>query len=292
MIPMMLAVVVMLATLLQPSSSDTFARIAEQSGGRVGAMAMVIEDETRRAGLNETERFPMQSVYKLPIAMAVLDQVERGTLTLDRTIPLAAADMAPAALHSPIRDRHPRGGIALTIRELIRAAIADSDGTASDVLLRLAGGGGRVTEYLRAAGIRDMAVVTTEVEMSRDPMAQYRNYSTPEAAVALLKTLFTGKTLSPASRNLLLDDMIASTPGPRRLKGRLPAGVVVAHKTGTDGTRDGLTRATNDIGIITLPDGRHLAVAVFVKDSTANATVRERVIAEIARAAWDRWTTR
>ena len=128
--------------------------------------------------------------------------------------------------------------------------------------------------------------------MARDHMAQYRNYSTPEAAVTLLKALFTGRTLSAASRQLLLDDMIASTPGPRRLKGRLPAGTVVAHKTGTDGTRNGMTRATNDIGIITLPDGRHVAIAVFVKDSTAGAAARESVIAEMARAAWDRWAAR
>jgi beta-lactamase class A len=287
---MMLALV-LIAALLQPALSDTFARLARKSGGRVGAMAIVIEDTSARAGLNETERFPMQSVYKLPISMAVLDRVERGTLALDRTIRVTANDMAPAGLHSPIRDRHPRG-VEMTVRELIRAAIADSDGTASDVLLRLAGGGERVTEYLRATDVRGMAVATTEAEMSRDHMAQYRNYSTPEAAATLLQALFTGRTLSAASRQLLLDDMIASTPGPRRLKGRLPAGTVVAHKTGTDGTRNGLTRATNDIGIITLPDGRHVAIAVFVKDSTASAAAREGVIAEIARAAWDRWTGR
>jgi beta-lactamase class A len=284
--------VVLLASLLQPSLPATFARIAQDSGGRVGAFATIVEAGSERAGLNESERFPMQSVYKLPIAMAVLDQVERGTLALDRAVTLAAEDMAPSALHSPLRDRHPRGGIDLTIRALIRAAVADSDGTASDALLRAAGGGERVTEYLRRAGITDMAVATTEVEMSRDPMAQYRNYSTPQAAVALLTALFTGRTLSPASRRLLLDDMIASTPGRNRLKGRLPRGTVVAHKTGTDGTRGGMTRATNDIGIVTLPDGRHMAIAVFVKDSTAAAATREGVIARIARAAWDRWAGR
>ena len=288
MIALRLTLFVMLASLLQPSLSATFARIAPGSGGRLGALAAII-GTADRAGLNESERFPMQSVYKLPISMAVLNAVDRGELALDQKIALAATDMVPAGLHSPIRDRHPRGGIDMTIRDLIRAAIADSDGTASDVLLRLAGGAARVTSYLRDAGITGMEVVTTEAEMSRDPMAQYRNYSTPAAAVALLTALSTGSTLSPASRQLLLDDMIASTPGAKRLKGRLPAGTVVAHKTGTDGTRGGLTRATNDIGIVTLPDGRHMAIAVFVKDSTADAAAREGAIARVARAAWDRW---
>ena len=81
--------------------------------------------------------------------------------------------------------------------------------------------------------------------------------------------------------------MTESIPGAKRLKGQLPAGTVVAHKTGTGGTRDGITSATNDIGIITLPNGMHLAVAVFVSDSSADEPTRESVIGRIAKAAWD-----
>ena len=77
---------------------------------------------------------------------------------------------------------------------------------------------------------------------------------------------------------------------PTRLKGRLPAGTEVAHKTGSSGSRDGVSAATNDIGIITLPDGRHLAVAVFLRDSKASAEARDAVIARVARGAWDRAT--
>ena len=80
---------------------------------------------------------------------------------------------------------------------------------------------------------------------------------------------------------------LLSTPGAKRLKGELPAGTLVAHKTGTGGTRNGITAATNDIGIITLPDGRHLAVAAFVSDSAANDDTRDAVIARLAKAAWD-----
>jgi len=84
--------------------------------------------------------------------------------------------------------------------------------------------------------------------------------------------------------------MIHGPTGAHRLKGFLPEGTVVAHKTGTSGTSNGLTRATNDVGIVTLPDGRHMAIAVFVSDSKANEAVREGVIAKIARAAWDYWS--
>lgn len=282
---------IMLALTRQPVTlSSQFADIAAQSGGRLGVFAQVIGSGDG-AGLNESERFPMQSVYKLPIAMAVLDQVDRKSLTLDEKVSLSANDMVPG-LHSPMRDRYPRGGIDVSVRELIRAAIVDSDSTASDILLRLAGGGPRVTAYLRGLGIRDMTVATTERAMSKDPMVQYRNYSTPRASVDLLKALHAGRGLSPAARTLLLQDLADSTPGPLRIKGRLPPGTTVAHKTGTDGTRDGKTAATNDIGIITLPDGRHLALAVFVKDSTAGLVPREAAIANAAKAAWDHWTAR
>jgi beta-lactamase class A len=277
--------------LLQPAPilSAQFTRIAAASGGRLGVFAEVVETH-ETAGLNDAERFPMQSVYKLPIAMAVLDQVDRKTLTLNQKVSLSANDMVPD-IHSPIRDQHPRGGIDISVRDLIRAAIVDSDGTASDILLRLAGGGPRVTAYLRGLGVRDMNVITTEREMARDPMAQYRNDATPRAAVDVLRALQSGRGASAAGRTLLLQDMADSTPGVKRIKGLLPPGTPVAHKTGTDGTRDGKTAATNDIGIVTLPDGRHLAIAVFVKDSTAGLVPREAAIAQSAKAAWDHWTT-
>jgi beta-lactamase class A len=236
----------------------------------------------------------MQSVYKLPIAMAVLDQVERRTLTLNQTVTLRAADMAGINFHSPLRDKYPKGGVEVSIRDLIRAAIVDSDGVASDALFALAGGGPRITGYLRGIGVRDIDVVATERQMfvDRTRMVQYRNAASPCAAVQLLKALHDGRGVAPQAREMLIQFMTASVPGPRRLKGQLPPGTPVAHKTGTDGTFGGLTRATNDIGIITLPGGRHLAIAVFVKDSTADEATRERAIAKAARAAFDAWTAR
>jgi beta-lactamase class A len=226
--------------------------------------------------------------------MAVLDQVDRKALTLTQKIALRAGDVAGVQFHSPLAERYPKGGIDISIRDLIRAAIVDSDGVASDILYRLAGGGARITAYLRGLGVRDMDVVATERDMFRDRtrMTQYRNFSTPRAAVTLLRALYQGRGLSAEARTLLLRDMTDSVPGAKRLKGLLPPGTPIAHKTGTDRTFTGLTRATNDIGIITLPDGRHLAIAVFVKDSTADEATRERVIADAARASFEAWTTK
>ncbi len=168
--------------------------------------------------------------------------------------------------------------------------VSQSDGTACDVLLRLIGGPQVVTKYLRELGVDGVVVANTEKEMGQDQSLQYQNWAAPESVLVLLRALHEGRGLSAESRELLLKLMTETPTGPRRIKGRLPAATVVAHKTGTSGTENGLTAATNDVGLVTLPDGRHMAVAVFVSDSPAETTVREDVIAQIARAAWD-WST-
>lgn len=264
--------------------------IASETGGPVGAAAVIIEGG-RVVSLNGSQRFPMQSVYKLPIGMAVLRAVDEGRLRLVQKIKVRPEDLAPERLHSPLRDNNPQGG-EFTLRELTRLLIAESDGTASDVLLNLAGGPEKVNAYLRGLGVEGVNVETTERAMAQgDEQVQYRNWATPESVLVLLRALQEGRGLSRASRRLMLDLMLKSTPGPRRLKGLLPEGTPVAHKTGTSGTVEGVTRATNDVGIVTLPDGRHMAVAVFVSDTKSDADVREGVIAKIARAAWDCWSS-
>jgi beta-lactamase class A len=167
--------------------------------------------------------------------------------------------------------------------------VSESDGTACDVLLRLIGGPEVATKSLRELGIENFIIARYEKEMFEQPSVRYENKATPEEAVNVLKLLQTGKILSDVNRDLLLDLMINSRPGPKRLKGLLPPGTVVAHKTGTSATINGVTSATNDIGIITLPDGTHLAIAVFVSDTKANLPTREGVIAKIAEAGWKCW---
>jgi len=103
----------------------------------------------------------------------------------------------------------------------------------------------------------------------------------------LLRALQEGKGLSASSRRRLLGLMTAGKTGTGRIKGLLPTGTVVAHKMGSSGTVNGLTRATNDVGLVLLPDGRHLAVVVFVSATKANEATWDAVIAKTARTAWN-----
>lgn len=231
----------------------------------------------------------MQSVYKFPIAMTVLHQVDAGKVKLDELLVIEKSDFVRKGMHSPIRDKNPNGTQA-KVSELLRLAVSESDGTASDVLLDLAGGARAVDGFLKAIEIQNVLVADSEKAIGRDWETQYRNWATPNGALALLRALHERRGLSERSQALLLKLMVQTATGQQRLKGLLPNTAVVAHKTGTSGTRNGVTAATNDIGIIDLPNGKHLAVVVFVSDSPADAATRERVIAEIAKALWDKWS--
>ncbi len=261
------------------------ANIAQATHGPVGAAACIVEGGPV-VSLHGEQRFPMQSVYKLPIAVAILHQVDLGRLSLNQPLRIRQSDLVPPSRGSPIRDKYPHG-TTMTVSQLLQAMMSVSDGTASDVLLTRAGGPERVTAYLHSLGVHGIVVATSERAMAQNEQVQYRNWATPKGMVGLLCALQLGQGLSAPSRRLLLGLMVGSTTGPDRIKGLLPLGTVVAHKTGASGTVNGLTRATNDVGLITLPDGRHLAVAVFVSDTRVNDTVQASVIAKIARAAWD-----
>lgn len=269
-----------------------FAEIAKSAKGKVGAAAVVLETGDA-ALLNADGHYPMQSVYKLPISMAMMDQIRQDNHALDEQIGVTPADFVRQGQASPLRDKNPNGGI-FTIRELIRLALVESDGTASDVLLRVLGGPNEVQQYLSQIGIEDMKVVNTEKEMGADWNVQYQNWATPTAAVEVLryfeKTSREAGGIADEEDKVLNDFMTGVVTGPNRIKGLLPKGTVVAHKTGTGGTKDGITSATNDIGIVDLPNGKHLAVAVFVSDSPADDKTRDAVIAKIAKVVWDSWS--
>jgi len=264
-----------------------FAEIAKDANGKVGIAAFVIETG-QNASLNADEKFAMQSVYKLPIAMAVMKQVDAGKFKADQEIEIKKEDFVEKGQASLLRDNFP-DGTKIPLWHVIEYAISQSDGTASDVLMNLAGGAGEVQKYIDELGIKEMAVKSTEKELAKDPKVQYENFATPNAAVGLLTELKSGNSLERERRKLIMDFMNESVPGQDRLRGLLPDSAYVAHKTGTSGTRGGVTAATNDIGIIQLPNGNYALIAVFVGDSKADDNARAAVIAKATKAVWDKW---
>jgi beta-lactamase class A len=261
-------------------------RIIGHARGSVG-VAVLGPDNSDTLTVNGNGRFPMQSVYKFPLALAVLDQVDRGLLSLDQHVRIRKADLLPDTW-SPLREDHPGGDVALTLSELLIYTVSKSDNNGCDILFRLLGGPKRVEEYIRSLGVTDIAIVSTEEEMHKDRRVQYGNWSSPSAMARLLSLFDQGKILSTRSKEFLWDAMVKTSNGPRRINGFLPAGTVVAHKSGSSGTDDdGFTAATNDAGIITVPGGRHVILVVFVSDAASEEKTCEDIIAGIAREVWD-----
>ena len=265
--------------------SAEIARIAAQAHGRVG-VACALPGRALDCNLHAADAFPMQSVYKLPIAMTMLHAVEQGRFRLDQPIRFLPSDLIAPDQYSRLRDEHPHGNADVPVEELLRLAVSESDGVASDILLRVLGGPAAANAYVRSLGIHGIHIADTEKTLGRDVQLENRDSAQPRALVALLRLLADRSPLSPEHTQLLLGWMTASHTGDHRIRALLPPGTVVADKTGTAGSARPVTNATNDAGLVTLPDGRRLAIVVLVADATAPEPVRERVIGEIARAVY------
>ncbi len=261
-------------------------RIVGSAEGNIGVAVLGLENDDTLT-INGNGRFPMQSVYKFPLALAILDQIDKGNLSLDQQISLKKEDLLPETW-SPLRDKYPNGNINITLDELLTYTVSESDNIGCDILFRLIGGTNIVDQYVHNLGIANIAIAATEEEMAKDWEVQYRNWSSPAAMGQLLHMFYRGKILSKKSEDYLMLLMEKTTTYPNRIKGLLPKGTIVAHKTGTSGTNsNGSVAATNDVGIVTLPNGTHFIVVIYLSNSTAEEKARDRIIANIAKIAWD-----
>lgn len=259
--------------------------ISADAQGKV-SVACSLPGSSLNCDLNPDAHPPMQSVFKLPLALAVLHQVEQRRFSLDQPVRFLPEDRILPHAYSPLQDKYPEAGVDVPLQELLRLAVSLSDNVAADILLRMAGGPVVVNDYISSLGVRGFHLQDGEHTLHRDVSAQYRNWFEPAGAVQLLRRISDNSPITPGHTSLLLSWMESSVKT-KRLNGDLPEGTRVAHKAGTSDVDNGLAHATNDIGLITLPDGRRLAIAVFVTDSTADEATREKVIARIGRAAYD-----
>jgi beta-lactamase class A len=290
--------------------------LATLSGGKVGIGAVHLETG-REVFLNRDDAFPMASTYKVPIAVQLLTLVDSGRMRLDTMIALKPSDLHPGS--GTISNLLDDPGVSLSLRNYLELMLLISDNSATDIVLRTAGWGGAVNSRLRALGVSGISVDRPTVRLIADAIGitnlppeneltiqrfnqlaeavpeatkkaaalqlyrDRRDTSTPEGMTRLLAKIWRGEALSRANTDLLLDIMRRCQTGPMRIKGLLPTDVVVMHKTGTLDLG-----VANDVGIITLPNSAgHVALAVFVKESTLDTPTQEKAIANVARAVYD-----
>jgi Beta-lactamase class A len=287
-------------------------RIAKSAAGQVGLAAWRLEGHGPRVLLNGDEAFPMASTFKVAVAGALLAKIDAGTLSLETMLPVdqtryVESDVVAEALIHP--------GVSLSVHNLLELMLTHSDNTATDVLTAAAGGPAAVTAWVRTQGVTGLRVDRDTAGILRDffglptgtfsealaiarkadpkldergnhPNAAFdsdpRDTSTPNAMAELLSKIFTGYALSSPSTKVLMETMERCHTGDNRLRARLPAATTVADKTGT------LGGSVNDVGVITLPDGKgQIVCCVFIKKSELPFAEREKVIADIARSIYD-----
>jgi beta-lactamase class A len=261
-------------------------RIAADAHGKV-SVACSLPHSTFNCDLDPHAHPPMQSVFKLPLALTALHLVEQGRYPLDQPIHFLLGDRILPYTYSPLQDKYPDADVEVPLQELLRLSTSLSDNVATDILLQLVGGPSAVNSYIASIGVTGFHMQDNEHALHRDPAAQYRNWFEPAGAVQMLRLISDLSLLTPEHTKLLLKWMQDTPHGARQIKGDLPPKIVVMHKTGSSGLVNEITPATNDIGLITLPDGRRLAIAVFITDSSADDATRNSVIARIAKAAYD-----
>jgi beta-lactamase class A len=252
----------------------------------VGVSVLYLENK-RSVSVNSDKPYPMQSVYKFHLALAVLNQVDKGKFSLNEKIFVKKSDLLPNTW-SPLRDKYPNGNVDLPLSEIIKFTVSASDNNGCDILFRLLGGPNKVHQYIAGLGIKNCAITATEEEMHKDDKVQFRNWTTPKAANALLEKFCNGKVLKKNTGDFLMRVMEETTTGTNKIKGLLPSGTVVAHKTGYSGmNKEGVTAASNDVGIVILKNGKKLLISVFVSMSKESEKENERIIAELTWAAWE-----
>lgn len=257
--------------------------IAAEAHGKV-SVACSLPGTPLNCDLDPTAHPPMQSVFKMPLALMILHQVEEGKFSLEQAIAFRTEDLILPKPHSRLQDKYPQAGVDVPLRDLLEMTVKFSDNTAADMLLRLAGGAKVVDDYVASLGVTGFHLQDNERALHRKHDLQYRNWFEPRGAVQLLRKISDRSPLTAEHTALLLEWM--SSPS-GRLDGDLPSGTKVFHKSGSSGVDNGVAGATNDIGLITLPDGSRLAIAVFVTDSKADDATRLQVIARIGKCVYD-----
>jgi beta-lactamase class A len=292
---------------------SAFTAIERESGGELGVTATVVENG-RTVGWRGGERFPTASTFKLAVAMAVLARVDSGAISLDDSLDVMPRDFRIGL--SQVVDTVGPGGGKTTIRRLVESMMLYSDNTATDRLMRMLGGPAAVRAHLASRGVEgfsvdryegevhwqyngvtdvppdtawrreefDRRIATVSAARKDSAHARFfadpRDTATPDAFAQLLIQLRRGDGIRPESRSFLLDAMRRSPTGTRRIRAGVPQGAEVADKTGTIG------RTTNDVALVTLPDGKHVALAIFVRNSTKSNEQVEPSIAAAARAVY------
>jgi beta-lactamase class A len=286
-------------------------KVLPRAHGEVGVAIKHLESGSEVL-VNADKTYPMASAYKVPILVELFYQRAAGKLSLSDRVDVAPADVHPGGTIALLLDSP---GLEMSVANLINLMMRVSDNSAADLIINKLGAAS-VTSRMHMLGLDSIRVDRTTLEMILDqegvdyaaygklPIAEIRareaavdslaatrandrfnktekDVASPHDMTRLLEKIVRGQIVDRASSDEIIEFMNHSMIGQTRIPGALPEGTRVVHKTGSIGG------TTNDTGIVFLPDGNHLLITVMTRDAKAPTADRERVIADVAKYAYD-----
>lgn len=257
------------------------------NGKKATVGAAVCTDDGKVQVVNNTVHFPLMSVFKFHIALAVLHHLDAQQLPVETELFIRPQDLKPNT-YSPLRDKYPDGNFKMSIADLLRYSISLSDNNACDILLEYMGGPAVVDTYIKGLGIDGCSITVSEQQMGEKVNNEYLNWTTPSSVAQLFRVFFRRSLFALKYKNFLEQTLIETSTGMNKLRAGLPAEVILGHKTGSSlRTEAGVRIADNDAGFVRLPDGRQYYIAVFVMNSLEDDQTNAAMIAEISRKVYE-----
>lgn len=258
--------------------------IADSAKGDVG-IALIYDGDTLT--VNNDAIYPMMSVFKLHQAVALCRMFEENGTSLDSVIALRRSELDPDTW-SPMLKDHTGEEISLPIRRLLEYTLIESDNNASnEMFVRLMSPAACDSVIAGIIPRGSFEIRFNEAEMQTDHSRAYSNRTSPLGAAILIDRLFTDTLVGKSYQGFIKSALLRCQTGPDKISAALSEteGITIGHKTGS-GYRDenGRLAASNDVAFISLPDGRHYALAVFVKDFDGTDAEAAATIARISAA--------
>lgn len=265
-------------------------RIAEIAGSADAQVGVAVIPDSGCPIVVNDGKYPLMSVVKFPLALAVADWMHETGLDMDTVIHVKADEMK-SGTYSPLKKLYPEGDVRISLRELLRYSLQLSDNNACDILFRLIGGPEVADRYMRSIGLDGFGISRTEDDMHKDLSACYDNWATPFAAAEMMDIFWRslekdgGKPFWKEIYSIITECETGTDRLPAPLAG---TGAVIGHKTGTgDVMPDGRLMALNDAGFVLLPDGRCYSIAVLIRDCKANPEDAAAIIAAVSEAVFE-----
>ncbi len=272
--------IIIVSTLLACTQTSPFVNEIKHKKADIGIA--IADDMTYWE--NSSRIYPLMSVFKLHIAAAIMDKVNKGELNLEQNIKISAEEL-DINTWTPMLKKYPQTGFNIKLRDLLYYMLAESDNNACDILIEKAGGIAVVQEYVQSIGLKNTTIKVTEGQMQKDKMSQYQNTTTLEDLILLLKKINNNELFVPILHKELIDIMFQTNTGEDKIKKYLPQTVCVAHKTGSSSRLKNKKIADNDIAII--KDGNKIYyLAVLITDSYETDDTNAEIIAKISKAAY------